>query len=73
MKIFIAEYIIFYETFNINVFEEFNMNSMAFDYTNYYSTLHELDNRFMYKNTYYPYEIGNNRFVRKQQVANTFF
>lgn len=73
MKIFVSEYIFFLETLDFNLHEEVWISNMFFDYFNYFDSLCKLDNRFMFKKTYYCYDLGNNIFVRKKQIANTFF
>lgn len=74
MKIFIAEYIICYETFLFDFLEENNINGIAYDYINYYESLSNLDNRFAFKNYYYPYEVvPPSRYLRKKQYAHDFF
>ena len=74
MKIFISEYIIFYETFEFNLYEELNMSIMFFDYANFYESLCSLSNRFAFKSTYYPFDYGpKNVFLKKKQFAHNFF
>jgi len=73
MKIFVSEYVIFLETLDLSVYEEINVGNLFFDYINYFDSLCTLNNRFMFKMTYYTYDIGENLFVRKQQIANNFF
>ena len=74
MKIFISEYIIFYETFEFNLYEELNMSIMFFDYANFYESLCSLSNRFVFKSTYYPFDYGpKNVFLKKKQFAHNFF
>ncbi len=48
MKIFVAEYIVVYETFNLSVYEEISVGVFAFDYVNFYSSLSKLDEHFMF-------------------------
>jgi len=74
MKIFVSEYIILYETFDCNLFDEIRLNSFFFDYTNFFESLYKLNNRFVYKRTYYIYDAAlNNKFLRRQQIAHEFF
>jgi hypothetical protein len=73
MKIFVSEYIIFLETLDLNIHEEIHVGIMFFDYFNYFESLYVLENRFMFKMTYYSYDVANNIFIRKKQVANNFF
>lgn len=73
MKIFIAEYIMFYETFDLSLYEELNISSLAFDYMNYYDSLCNLNNRFTFKLYHYPYPSGTSIYLRKKQYAHDFF
>lgn len=73
MKIFIAEYVIFYETFDFNWFEELNMIDIFFEYSYYFDSLYRLHYRFVLKKTYFIYDICNNLFLRKKQYTHDFF
>lgn len=73
MKIFISEYIIFYETFDLSLYEELSIVNFFFDYNNYFDSLYRLNNRFVFKRTYFIYDTGYNLFLRKKQIANNFF
>lgn len=73
MKIFISEYIIFYETFDLSLYEELSVVNFFFDYNNHFDSLYKLNNRFVYKRTYFIYDAGYNKFLRKKQIANDFF
>jgi len=73
MKIFVSEYIVLYETFEFNLYEELSIINCFFDYSNYFESLYKLQNRFVFKKTYFIYDAaGKNLFLRKKQYAHTF-